>query len=140
MDCPVCKLPLIVIERQQIELDYCLTCKGLWFDTGELELLFEKYGMKPVFPGIATAAGSHEKPRPCPRCRQEMDKVHVGSQPQVLLDRCTNGDGLWFDGGELGTIMNQYIGFAVEPGEQTIINFLGETFGTEKKRADKKNQ
>ena len=41
MDCPICKVPLIVVERHKIEIDYCISCKGFWFDTGEIELLSE---------------------------------------------------------------------------------------------------
>lgn len=44
MDCPVCKKSLIVVERDNIELDYCIACKGFWFDAGELGLLAEKIG------------------------------------------------------------------------------------------------
>ena len=42
MDCPVCKNePMIVLELNDVEIDYCLSCKGIWLDTGELELLLE---------------------------------------------------------------------------------------------------
>ncbi len=41
MNCPVCKEPLIVLELEQIEVDYCTRCAGVWLDAGELELLLE---------------------------------------------------------------------------------------------------
>ena len=44
MECPVCRIALVVVEREGIELDWCVTCRGLWFDEGELELLAEKTG------------------------------------------------------------------------------------------------
>lgn len=35
MDCPVCKTErLSMMERQGIEIDYCLTCRGVWPDRG----------------------------------------------------------------------------------------------------------
>ena len=46
MICPVCKKDMFVVEYKQIELDYCHTCKGVWFDAGELELLLETGGLK----------------------------------------------------------------------------------------------
>ena len=44
MNCPACKTTLVVVEREGIEIDWCLNCRGLWFDEGELELLGEKAG------------------------------------------------------------------------------------------------
>ncbi|AUT62348.1 zf-TFIIB domain-containing protein [Paraburkholderia terrae] len=40
MKCPVCKIPdLLMTERQNIEIDYCPTCRGVWLDRGELDKL-----------------------------------------------------------------------------------------------------
>ena len=41
MICPVCKNPMVVLELDQIEIDHCLNCGGIWLDAGELELLLE---------------------------------------------------------------------------------------------------
>ena len=41
MDCPVCEVPMIVFELEEIETDYCTECKGIWLDAGELEILLE---------------------------------------------------------------------------------------------------
>jgi len=30
---------MIVVEYHEVELDYCHSCKGVWLDSGELELL-----------------------------------------------------------------------------------------------------
>ncbi len=33
MDCPVCNTErLSMMERQGIEIDYCLKCRGVWLD------------------------------------------------------------------------------------------------------------
>ena len=36
MNCPVDKSPMLVVEHKKIELDYCPSCHGVWFDGGEL--------------------------------------------------------------------------------------------------------
>ena len=41
MDCPVCKSAMIVLELDEVEIDYCTDCQGIWLDAGELELLLE---------------------------------------------------------------------------------------------------
>ena len=128
MDCPVCHEPLIVAEREGIELDACPWCRGLWFDAGELALLAEKLGRTlAVAEGGVRAAASSEKPRSCPRCDRAMEKVVLGSSPGVLLDRCA-AHGLWFDHGELGSLIGQA---AVAPGShpEAVLRFMGETFG-----------
>jgi hypothetical protein len=35
--CPHCAVPLVMSERQGIEIDYCPTCRGIWLDRGELD-------------------------------------------------------------------------------------------------------
>jgi Zn-finger nucleic acid-binding protein len=127
VDCPVCREPLIVAEREGIELDACPWCHGLWFDAGELALLAETLGRSlSVGEGGAVAAVTAEKPRPCPRCDKAMEKVTMGQTPGVLLDRCAN-HGLWFDHGELGSLMGQ---MAAAPGShpEAALRFMGETF------------
>ena len=43
MKCPVCKTPdLLMTERQNIEIDYCPTCRGIWLDRGELDKLLNQ--------------------------------------------------------------------------------------------------
>jgi uncharacterized protein len=42
MPCPVCKLPLVMSERQGVEIDYCPQCRGVWLDRGELDKILER--------------------------------------------------------------------------------------------------
>ena len=42
MNCPSCKIPLVMSERQGIEIDYCSQCRGIWLDRGELDKIIEK--------------------------------------------------------------------------------------------------
>jgi Zn-finger nucleic acid-binding protein len=42
MECPVCKVTLLMAEKQGIEIDYCPTCRGVWLDRGELEKIIER--------------------------------------------------------------------------------------------------
>ena len=42
MNCPSCKIPLVMSERQGIEIDYCPQCRGIWLDRGELDKIIER--------------------------------------------------------------------------------------------------
>jgi Zn-finger nucleic acid-binding protein len=133
MICPTCKNNMIVVEYKRIELDYCPNCHGVWLDSGELELLLqsnqllEKPGSNFYQPLQVEVA---EAKRKCPICHHLMNKHYIGDKPSVLIDICSRGDGLFFDGGEL----NQYIK-QVTPVEKDktgtnnqISAFLGELF------------
>jgi len=110
VNCPVDKSPMLVVEHKQIELDYCTSCHGVWFDAGELELLLARLGVADTG-GLMNEVlstgevGTPEKPRRCPICRQSMRKTTVGDRPRILIDACRRGDGLWFDGGELAQFL-----------------------------------
>lgn len=135
MICPVCKSDMIVVEHSKIELDYCTSCHGVWFDSGELELLLESVSLEP--PSLflnnilsSPETRSSEKKRKCPICNKKMKKTTIGQQPEILLDACRQGDGLWFDGGEMEQLIRQLVKKQPEKlgSQQQIVSFLGEVF------------
>ncbi len=135
MICPTCNSDMIVVEHNRIELDYCTNCRGVWFDSGELELLLESMNLEgaDLFLGNildSVEAKSSEKKRRCPTCGRKMNKTMIGQDREVLIDICPQGDGVWFDGGEVGELIRQV---AEKPSrregsQQELITFLGETF------------
>ena len=42
MACPIDGTPLVMSERQNIEIDYCPSCRGVWLDRGELDKIIER--------------------------------------------------------------------------------------------------
>jgi Zn-finger nucleic acid-binding protein len=136
LDCPVCRKALVVVERESIELDWCLSCRGLWFDEGELELLAERSGRRLDAEDVGRRPDRPPKSqrRKCPRCRRWMDPVLVGSVDPVHVDRCAE-HGIWLDRGELGKIMGQ-LESGTKGDEKVILQFLGETFGAGRNASD----
>jgi len=135
MRCPVCKVPMIIIEHERIELDYCTKCLGVWFDSGELELLVESMGIDAADFNMDKMLGAPEKKikeatRKCSLCGKKMKKVAIGSSPEVIIDVCVQGEGLWFDGGEVGQVIEQLLSKSRSDSSlnDRLINFLGETF------------
>lgn len=135
MKCPACNSLMIVVEHEKIELDYCVSCSGVWFDAEELELLLETMELEETglsLDNILTSpeAKSVEKKRKCPICGKKMKKATLGHEPEVIIDACSWGDGLWFDSGEVGQLI---IHLADKPSEKSdsqerVITFLGEVF------------
>ncbi|HEU65246.1 MAG TPA: hypothetical protein ENN57_01105 [Chloroflexi bacterium] len=135
MICPVCKDDMIVVEYHNIELDYCNNCKGVWFDSGELELLLESHGLKETkvfLDGILDSqeAVSSEKKRNCPICGHKMKKTAIGEQPAILIDICHDEHGLWFDGGEVTQLVRHLAEkhLPEHDPKREVISFLEEVF------------
>ena len=42
MNCPVCNETLLITNRQEVEIDYCPECRGIWLDRGELDKIIER--------------------------------------------------------------------------------------------------
>ena len=135
MKCPACSNLMIVVEHEKIELDYCTNCSGVWFDAEELELLLETTQLEGTSLSLdsilsSPEANSAEKKRKCPICGRKMKKATVGHEPEVLIDACPWGDGLWFDKGEVGQLITQLPGKPSEESDsqERVITFLGEIF------------
>jgi hypothetical protein len=135
MICPVCKYDMIVVEYHNIELDYCDSCKGVWFDSGELELLLESHGLEEIKVFLddirnSQEAVSSEKKRNCPICGRKMKKTAIGGQPEVLIDICHDKHGLWFDGGEVTQLVRHLSGEhpPKHDSREQVIGFLEEVF------------
>jgi Zn-finger nucleic acid-binding protein len=62
MQCPVCRTPLSMSDRQGIEIDYCPQCRGVWLDRGELDKIIER-----------SAPSAAPAPAPAPPQQQRME-------------------------------------------------------------------
>jgi Zn-finger nucleic acid-binding protein len=121
--CPICGIEMIAVERSGIELDSCISCRGFWFDRGELDLLGELSGCDLSTLDLGTSTGSSVR-RHCPRCRKPLEEAVYGA---IRIDRCPGGDGFWFDRGELGGLIDRAL--TATGGIATVSQFLGEVFG-----------
>ncbi|MCX5634137.1 MAG: zf-TFIIB domain-containing protein [Phycisphaerae bacterium] len=143
MDCPICKSAMIVLELEQVEVDHCTACGGIWLDAGELELLFnDARQAKQLVSSFHHAPGVKEKVRSCPICLKKMQKIHAGGfdpfgklragkltagseDEPVIIDRCPKGHGLWFDRGELPQVLAK----GSFDKERKVIKLLSQIFG-----------
>ncbi len=106
MECPVDSHPMIVLELEQVEIDYCAHCDGIWLDAGELELMVETEKEREYLNDLFKEdLKSKEKSYRCPICSKNMIKVSVGNKGEVLIDKCPKNHGLWFDKGELEKVI-----------------------------------
>jgi hypothetical protein len=126
---------MFVVEYKQVELDYCHSCKGVWFDAGELDLLLEAAGLKHVRQTLGDVlrlpeALTSERKRRCPICNINMKKVKIGGETGVMIDACIRHDGLWFDGGEVADLIKIISARSTvkRETESEIMGFLKDVF------------
>ncbi|GIX46665.1 MAG: hypothetical protein KatS3mg131_0876 [Candidatus Tectimicrobiota bacterium] len=106
--CPRCEAPLHVALDEDVEVDTCPACHGVW-----VEVLEEKAALKlrPVaftvddvrlFRKLYRPPATREPVRylPCPVCGALMQRRVWGSHSGVIVDRCRE-HGTWYDAGEL---------------------------------------
>ena len=79
MNCPSCQNPLVVLEFDRIEVDYCVSCGGVWLDAGELGLLLDgAENRDQLMAGLDADVEGKEKRIRCPMCSKKMRKVLCG--------------------------------------------------------------
>jgi Zn-finger nucleic acid-binding protein len=92
--CPDCKLPLVTLQLESMELDYCANGHGTWLDYTQVEAL-----LKTSESMLPEPIENSKDIRRCPRCHVRMRLVTLS--PQLELDACPRGDGIWFDPTEI---------------------------------------
>ena len=63
MKCPNCNETLLMTQRNNIEIDYCPSCRGVWLDKGELDKLLE-YAEQPAAYGQNNTQRPYTEHRP----------------------------------------------------------------------------
>ena len=125
MFCPSCYDPMVILEFEEIETDYCTKCGGIWLDDGELNLLLEDAEKKYELLSSFTEANSvDEKKIRCPICNKKMIKTFVGAEKDVVIDECKNKHGLWFDTGEILEVIKK----GSVNKDNSIIKFLEDVY------------
>ena len=115
MDCPKCVGKLEKKRIENVEIDACPVCEGIWFDAGELEAIIradsaDRFDYIDVgrerFDGAELAASGinlDEKKGKCPRCEDGtmLVQTQYDKDERIKVDICPKGHGMWLDGGEI---------------------------------------
>lgn len=99
MNCPKCVSPFNEIAIENVALDFCPGCKGIWFDKDEMAFVTELKNDLPN-PQAERTAG-RPTAHPCPRCHIKLEELKFIPLHDLLVDRCPSCHGIWLDNGEL---------------------------------------
>jgi Zn-finger nucleic acid-binding protein len=118
---------MVTLELDEVEIDHCLSCSGIWLDSGELEeLIGDAHRVTALLQSFGVVSPLNEKKRHCPICDRPMAKIQVGmDEKPVVIDRCQRSHGLWFDAGELDDVLER----AQLDAENKIRQLLADMFG-----------
>jgi len=102
MQCPKCGGSTEVVAYQDIEVDRCAVCGGIWFDDLEQYELQQMPGAEVIDVGDSSLGKRlNVKDRyPCPKCGSPMIRMVDPQQPHIWFEQCGSCHGTFFDAGE----------------------------------------
>ena len=102
MRCPKCRSDMEQIVHDDVEIDRCTTCAGLWFDAGEVEALKSSEAARAIDTGDAAEGKRTNKidRYRCPRCSGAMVRMVDPKQRHIWYEKCAACGGSFFDAGE----------------------------------------
>jgi Zn-finger nucleic acid-binding protein len=101
--CPKCAGSLEQVICSGIEVDRCLYCKGLWFDSLEAEKLKAIKGSESLDSGNPETGSQLDQITEdlgCPRCTAIMTRMVDIDQHCIWYEKCPACHGVWLDAGE----------------------------------------
>jgi len=135
INCPRCKTAMEIVRVDDVDLERCTSCAGIFFDNFELKKLDEAHEGKgsEVFSKDKTArrvAPAMDQKLPCPKCPGIiMMRRYSSVKRAVEVDECAKCGGIWVDPGEISAIRSE---FATEEDRiKAADKIFGEMFGVE---------
>ena len=111
MICPKCENQFEVVTFNDIEVDRCTNCMGIWFDHREQEDLKKLKGAEQIDIGdeFLGAKYDHMQNIDCPRCDIRMHHVTHQADLEIRFERCPQCKGSFFDAGEFSDYLAEEI-------------------------------
>ncbi|MCE9589437.1 MAG: zf-TFIIB domain-containing protein [Planctomycetes bacterium] len=102
MKCPKCSAGMESVTFQDVQVDRCTKCQGIFFDAREHIALKDIKGSEAIDTGDAATGRKMDKKAnvTCPRCSTKMVQVADVDQHHIVLDACPSCLGVFFDAGE----------------------------------------
>ena len=123
MKCPKCESPMEEVAFDQVKIDRCTSCKGIWFDEFELTDLKETEGSETVDTGDSKTGSEQNKIDRinCPKCNTQMIRMVDARQSHIWFEHCVTCSGHYFDAGEFRDLK-----------EDSLLDFIKSWFTPER--------
>jgi len=128
MNCPNCSGKELrpVLTKKGAEVDYCDSCHGVWLDRGEIF----QFAQNPKLVAAKLNKGVKEKKpvtKKSPRTGKDMFEFPYPGGPHI--DFCPDSGGLWFDAGELKSLLEVERTLQVDLDKQVVAHGKQTTKG-----------
>ena len=102
MNCPRCQGEMEPVKFEDIEVDRCVNCQGLWFDAYEDRELRARTGAGVIDIGPQKSGAPRDTQRKihCPKDGTPMVRMVDREQTHVWFESCSVCHGSFFDAGE----------------------------------------
>ncbi len=101
MKCPRCSTAMEPVQINEVQINRCTKCGGLWFDEFELGDLRAKKGSEKIDTGHADKSNLGSQVRlGCPKCNTPMLRMVDEQQPHIWYETCDVCGGSFLDAGE----------------------------------------
>ena len=97
--CPTCHKHFYVLRLNNVEIDCCKRCESLWFDPEELKIV-----MNTPNDIVDEALHAGKSKYNCPVCEVKLQKRSFLFPERLVVDKCPEGHGVYFEKGELEKI------------------------------------
>lgn len=102
MKCPRCSAAMETVQINEVQIDRCNKCNGLWFDEFELGDLRARKGSDKIDTRRADKSNQGAQARiACPKCNTPMLNMVDAQQPHIWYETCGSCGGSFLDAGEL---------------------------------------
>jgi Zn-finger nucleic acid-binding protein len=103
LSCPKCRNVMNPVTFEEITVDRCVSCGGLWFDLMEQRHLKDRPGSEAI--DTAPARAKDPTPTPaakmmCPCCHAPVTRLKDVDRRDIEYEYCGVCNGAFFDGGE----------------------------------------
>jgi uncharacterized protein len=99
LNCPKCSAPMENFVFQDIQVDRCTACKGLWFDALEKDHLDELKDSASIDIGQSASIATPVH-MDCPVCHTRMIEMVDPRDASIHFESCKVCYGLFFDAGK----------------------------------------
>ena len=111
MKCPKCSGEMAIVSYDEIKVDRCISCGGLWFQPEELRALRDDIWMADYIldSGDKTTGkrANAIKNIECPECGVAMKQEFDAEQPHITYESCPIGHGTFLDAGEFTDLVHK---------------------------------
>ena len=111
MQCPKCSSDMEITSYDQIKVDRCTNCKGLWFQPEELAALRNDIWMADYIldEGDVKVGKKYNQivAIHCPECDSDMRQEFDEEQSHIIYESCPNGHGTYLDAGEFTDLVHK---------------------------------